>query len=255
MSKIVLPAQHPFRGIAEKLNRSHENVKNLEAEIGRFFQECEYPLLSNDKGQVIPEAVEYHSKLSVPPRFSVLSGEIIHHLRSCLDHIIWHFSDTEYRRKYMRWVEFPILKYRPSPAHVSTQYERKIKGIADTRVLSLIGRVQPYNSSGPPNSILLAIHNFDIVDKHRALVIVASTGAFEFPLNVMRDYRTDLSETPFSSPSDFVAELKRHGKLIPQVAFSDFIGGESETVIQALAGMHNAVLGIVSDFSKFLTLH
>jgi hypothetical protein len=28
----------------------------------------------------------------VPPRFSVLAGEIVHHLRSCFDHVTWNFS-------------------------------------------------------------------------------------------------------------------------------------------------------------------
>jgi hypothetical protein len=255
MNKIVLPAQHPFEGIAEKLNRSHENIKNLEAEIARFFQESDYPLLSNDNEQFIPEAVEYHSKRPVPLRFSVLSGEIIHHLRSCLDHIIWHFSDIEYRQKHVRWIDFPILKDRPSPADVFTKYERKIKGITDARILSLIERVQPYSGSVSPNSILLAIHDFDIVDKHRTLVIVASTGAFEFPIDMMQRYGTNLSENPFSAPSDFVAEFKRDGKLVPQVAFSDFVWGEPEPVVQALGGMQNAVVGIVAECSKFLARH
>jgi hypothetical protein len=62
----------------------------------------------------------------------VLSGEIIHHLRSCLDHVVWHFSDDTYRRKHVTHVQFPILKTRPTPADVFNKYERKVKGITDT---------------------------------------------------------------------------------------------------------------------------
>lgn len=256
MNKILLPTQHPFTGIAEKLNRSHENIKNLDAEISRFFQESDYPLLSNDNKQVIPEAVEYHSKRPIPLRFSVLSGEIIHHLRSCLHHIVWYFSDAEYRRKHVTWIQFPILKDRPSPADVSTRYERKIKGIKDAHILELIERVQPFQPhSGPDstNSFLLAIHDLDIVDKHRALVIVASTGAFEFPIDVIQRYATNLSEKSPPAPTDFVAECQRQGRLVPQVAFSDFVWGEPEPVIQALAGMQNVVVGIVAECSRFLS--
>ena len=67
----------PFDGIAEKLQRSNENIRNLEIEIARFFQDSKYPILSNDNQQVIPEALEYHNNCPVPLRFSVLSGEII----------------------------------------------------------------------------------------------------------------------------------------------------------------------------------
>ena len=68
MNEIVLPASHPFAGIAEKLNRSNENIRNLEAEIAGFFENSEYPLLSNDNKQLILEAVEYHRKHPIPPR-------------------------------------------------------------------------------------------------------------------------------------------------------------------------------------------
>jgi hypothetical protein len=225
MNRILLPAQHPFRGIAEKLNRSHENIKNLEAEIARFFQESEYPVLGDDNGQILPEAIDYDSELLIPLGFSVLSGEIIHHLRSCLDHLIWHFSDVEYRQRHTRWIEFPILKDRPSPTNVFTQYERKVKGIVDTRVLDLIERVQPYSGSEATNSKLLAIHNLDIMDKHRTLVIVSSTTALEIPFEVAQRYGTNVGQNLFMEPADFAAELKRHGKFVPQVAFSDFVGG------------------------------
>ncbi len=253
MNKIVLPESHPFSGIAEKLNRSHQNILNLEAEIARFFQESEYPVLSKDNKQVIAEAVEYHSKRPIPLRFSVLSGEIIHHLRSCLDHIVWHFSAPDYRKKNITAIQFPILEERPTPANVFTKYERKIKGIRDSRVRELIERLQPYNGGvDSPNIFLLAIQKLDIIDKHRALVIVASTGAFEFPIDLMERNAAHERGALGDASFDFVAEAKRHGKLIPQVAFSDVVWGEPEPVVQALMGMHNYVIKIVAEFDKFL---
>jgi hypothetical protein len=150
MNRILPPAQHPFRGIAEKLNRSHENIKNLEAEIARFFKESEYPLLTNDKAEIIPEAVEYHRKLPVPLRFSVLSGEVIHHLRSCLDHIVWHFSSGEYRREHMGWIEFPILKDRPSPTHVSWRPLPRGPVITRSATARLLRRAVPMPTAQAP---------------------------------------------------------------------------------------------------------
>jgi hypothetical protein len=252
MDKILLPVQHPFRGIAEKLNRSQENIENLEAEIARFFKESKYPVLSNDKGEIISEAVLYHSKLPVPVRFSVLSGEIVHHLRSCLDHIVWHFSDSEYRRKNLRWIEFPILKTPPSSADMLGRFERKIKGITNVRVLDFIKRVQPHAGLDHRRALLLAIHDLDIVDKHRTLVIVSSTAAMEYPLETLRENWTDLSQSALGKSADFVAKLNIQGKLVPQVAFRNFAGRESEPVIQGLARMHNVVLGVVRECDRFL---
>jgi hypothetical protein len=252
IKKIVLPSSHPFAGIAEKMNRAQENILNLQAEIARFFEESEYPVLSHDNKKIIPEAVEYHSKLPIPLRFSVLSGEVVHHLRSCLDHIVWHFSDADYRRKHITQIQFPILKERPAPADMLAKYERKIKGITDTRVLELIERVQPYNPSpGSLNSLLLPIHNLDIVDKHRTLVIVASTGAFVFPIGMM--HRAMMDERDDSTvAADFIEEFKRNGKLVPQVAFDDVGGGKQCPVVQSLGDMYNHVIQIIAAFDKLL---
>jgi hypothetical protein len=255
MNKIVLPLSHPFAGIGAKLNRSHENICNLESEIARFFQDSKYPVLSEDNQKIIPEAVEYLYKLIIPPRFSVLSGEIIHHLRSCLDHLVWHFSDAAYREEKgnIRFIEFPILKEPPTPTNVFARYERKIKGITSTGVLDLIKRLQPYNRPAPSESLLLAIHDLDIIDKHRALVIVLSSGALKFPIDLWQRYVSHECGVPGSSPVDLMGEFKNRGEILPQIAFSDFCGGESEIVVQALTGMHNYVIKIVEGFDKFLT--
>jgi hypothetical protein len=80
--------EHPFAGIAEKLKRADENIVNLNGEISKFFAESEYPVIPKPDDKRWKEALEYHRELKVPKRFSVLGGEIIHHFRSCLDHIV-----------------------------------------------------------------------------------------------------------------------------------------------------------------------
>ena len=85
------------------------------------------------------------TKRAIPLRFSVLAGEIVHHLRSCLDHIVWHFSNPAYRtdERKRRYIEFPDLKTRRVRVRF-TQYQRKKKGITDPRVRKLILACQPY---------------------------------------------------------------------------------------------------------------
>jgi hypothetical protein len=254
MDKIVLPASHPFEGIAAKLNRSNENINNLQLEIARFFDDSEYPLLSDKDGKVVREALDYHESRPIPPRFSVLAGEIIHHLRSCLDHIVWHFSDTTYREKRgnISFIGFPILKEPPTPTNVFTKYERKIKGIRNPRVLALIKQLQPYGRPDPLDSLLLAIHNLDIIDKHRELVIVLSYGAIKFPINVWQRYADYRSGVPGTSPVDLADELQKNAEIVPQIAFSEFRRGEPEIVIQGLGEMHNHVIKVVEAFDGFL---
>src|SRR6267142_5338043 len=98
-----------FDGIAQKLYRSKEHIHNLEAEIERFFKESKYPFLTDNNGEILLEALEYHRNRPVPLRFAVLAGEVVHHLRSILDHIVWQFSEPSYRQdpRNLKWIEFP----------------------------------------------------------------------------------------------------------------------------------------------------
>src|ERR1700722_16550539 len=104
----------PFEGVKAKLERSNQNILNLESEIRRFFEESTYPIIPQDDPKLLLEAMKYHQRRTIPLRFSVLAGEIAHHLRSILDHIVWIFSDPIYREKHSVWIEFPILKSRPT---------------------------------------------------------------------------------------------------------------------------------------------
>jgi hypothetical protein len=246
-ASMVLPE---FHGIEQKLKRSHENILNLEREIAAFFQSSEYPSVLDENKKIIKEAAEYHQNRPVPLRFSVLAGEIIHHLRSILDHIVWHFSEPSYREAHPRWIEFPILESRPPKKDLFTSYERKIKGITKPVVRDLIDRLQPYSCIDPVDSLLLVIHNFDIADKHRELVFVVGTGAIRLPIEVMDRYIRYKWGVPDSPPVDFGAEYQRHGDIVPEIAFSEFGRSQSEPIVQGLSDLQNYVVEIVSSFDK-----
>ena len=64
----------------------------------------------------------------------------------------------------------------------------------------------------------------DIADKHRELNIIASTGAFEIPIDLWGRYVDYQFGIPGSVKPDIAGEFKRDGKVIPQVAFSNFCG-------------------------------
>lgn len=192
---------HPFSGIAEKLKRAEEGIGNLDAEIRVFLEGGKYPILPKPNTQGWDEALAYHRDKPIPLRFSVLTGEIIHHLRSCLDHIVWHFSDENSRSK-AGGIEFPIFKSEPTDKDEISLYARKIKGITNANVLRLIESMQPYQvGADAANHSLLIIHNMDRFDKHRELVIVDSGVSLAIP-----PHRLDLIRK---------AELYTQGKLAP----------------------------------------
>src|SRR5258708_27984155 len=114
-----------FEGVLERLKRTNENILNLQTEISVFFQEGKYPVIPEDDKKLLLEAIEYHKSRVIPSRFSVLAGEIVHHLRSCLDHVVWEFSTEAYRRDHFLRNEFPVFVAPAVHRDSISLYQRK----------------------------------------------------------------------------------------------------------------------------------
>ncbi|MGB9198811.1 MAG: hypothetical protein WCB53_17955 [Terriglobales bacterium] len=241
-----------FAGIDEKLVGANENIRNLEIEISRFFQEGKYPILPEHDKEELLKAIEYHKNRVIPLRFSVLTGEAVHHLRSCLDHIAWTFSTIQYREENFRKIEFPVFEKRPVDKNSLARYEGKVKGIANPDVLNLIERLQPYNAADPINTVLFVIHNFDAIDKHRELVLSVPTGAREFGPDVQDFVAGYQRAHPEFTPVDLAIKLKPYGKLVPQISFKNFGRREIQPVIEGLMELFNETVMIVKGFAQYL---
>jgi hypothetical protein len=131
---------------------------------------------SDDQKQAFEELKKLTRDSKVPPRFSVLVGEIIHHLRSAFDHVAWQLSSQAERNnpKIARHIEFPVFTKKPKRGTEDkpSSYDRKIQGIRSFTALIRIDGLQPYKRPDPLNHDLWLIHEMDIVDKHRELNLV-----------------------------------------------------------------------------------
>ena len=237
-----------FNGIAEKLIRAKENIFGLDSEIERFFQEGEYAVLPENDRKALLEAIEYHKNLVIPPRFGVLVGEIVHHLRSCFDHIVWHFSvgaideDT--------WISFPIFPEKPKNADDRRSFERKIKRVNDASVKSLVEQFQPYNATDPLDHPLLIINDFDIIDKHRELVVCYATGSVAFPTEMQGIIEGYKREHPELDSAEIARHFKGHGTPQPCISFRNFGRREIEPVIPGLMQLFNYTVDAVKRFES-----
>jgi hypothetical protein len=238
----------PFAGIHEKLKRADENILNLQSEVSFFFEKCEYPVMPKIYSQEHAKAIQYFKQLAIPLRFGVLAGEIDHHLRSCLDHIIWEFSAESYRRSDRRWIEFPVFKERPLQEKDIARYERKIKGVSNVRVLKLIDELQPYKRTYPVTDFLWLIHEMDIIDKHRELVITHATGHMEGPWPLMREVRAHLTRN-LPMPTELKRKFDEQGQITPQISFKDLIGWEAQPIVLVLSQLTDYVRHVVSKFA------
>jgi hypothetical protein len=257
MDYLSSPA-HPFYGIGKKLERADQNILNLETEISAFFNSCEYPTIPNPKDDKWQKAVDYHKNLVIPIRFGVLTGEIVHHLRSSLDHIVWIFSSKKARREHGSVIAFPILCHNPSSPREIERFERQIQGITDGRVRNRIVALQPYHRGcNAIDDPLAIVHQMDKTDKHRELVLIGSGVNFVLPSNVSPKLAEALSLHVQSKPLSMRQQaiigdaLKDYHDVTLTVLFPKFGKRQGQAVIPSLVQLINAVVRIVESFEIF----
>ncbi len=246
---------HQLDGARKKLERADENILNLHREICFFLNDGANPVVPHRDVKVVEQAVKAHIQRPIPARFSVLAGEIIHHLRSCLDHIAWELSSDEKKAGDPRSVEFPIYKRKPIDKSQIASYKRKVDGISDTGK-RIIEQIQPYQRD--PNFMLTApdcdslwiIHQMDATDKHREPVLTAAT--FDISAGGMESLWLMLyREANF--PQDFIVSLRRafnpDSKITTQISFQDFGGRKLQPVVPSLLKLTRQVRRVLTLFN------
>lgn len=161
----------PPESIQAKIERANEHIDTLETEINSLIESDVYRLASE------PEADARKSIISVvgpspPLRFAVVVGEIIHALRSCLDHLICQLVIIN-GHAVTRDHQFPICD---TPETFKAARRRGyMKGVSAS-ARALIEELQPYKKSKEniKANVLYLLREMDNADKHRLLAVVAT---------------------------------------------------------------------------------
>lgn len=158
-----------------KLRRASETVGVLAGEIKQYLEEGGGSELLNYTAHQAEEFKQRHSRRTVPLRFSVLTGEILYHCRSALDHTVCVLIQRDGGTPTIQ-SQFPILRYRPVNRDEIRRYDNQIAGIARREVRSAIENLQPYNDPGDRDrNWLAALKDFSNTDKHRNLILHVQT--------------------------------------------------------------------------------
>jgi hypothetical protein len=158
---------HPLAGCWAKIDRAKEQVRDLDTEITALLKSGIYTVVGENQF----ERRRYVFKLLGPPvplRIAVIAGEIIHHLRSCFDYVVWALASKSGLFDTER-VNFPVCE---TPRKFASAVKNGIlKGVPKV-ARPAIEDLQPYRASDPRNSSLQIVHDLDIADKHKLLVVV-----------------------------------------------------------------------------------
>jgi hypothetical protein len=156
-----------------KFVRAAEHRKSLETKFAKVLDPKLHPI-------TIKEQIEWHRPPErsillvaddVPqfaPKFGAMVGDVIHNLRSALDHLAWRLvkAGAIPRPPKPEQVQFPLAR---SGAGFRNQLPQRLPGVPSRPHIALIRRFQPYRR-GPRGQAMLALRSFSNTDKHRMLI-------------------------------------------------------------------------------------
>lgn len=159
-------------GCVAKLERVNETIHVIRGEVESYLAEDSIRLTNvhNNGGK---EYAFVATELVAPPvRLAVLAGEVVHHLRSTLDHLVCALV-TKSGGAVTRKHQFPM-------SDTAAKYQKAcndgmIKGVS-VSAEKIIRSLQPFNNAKPQSASFYVMHELDIADKHRLLLVVASVG-------------------------------------------------------------------------------
>jgi hypothetical protein len=161
---------HPLDGCQAKLERAQESIISLEAEIQKHLKDSPPPKVV---GAFKPDGLIYeftaYGRPIVPLRFQVITGEVIHHLRSCLDHLIYTLV-THNGKEPSRQNQFPIFSKESDFKSRSKSFLQGVPQGASEKITEM----QPFNEQDPNDSILKIVSDLNNRDKHNLLIVVAA---------------------------------------------------------------------------------
>src|ERR1051325_843458 len=244
--------------IRVKVERAKQHLRDLEVERYSFMNNSPYRIERENDSQTgynIYRVFDIH----IPPiEIGLIAGDIIHNLRSALDHLAYQLvlvgGGTPNRQ-----TAFPIWE-------LSTEYHaqrhRRVQGMSQNAI-DAIDAAEPYQ--GGKGAGLWVLHYMDIADKHHELLtalINVTEARFTIPGFWERNYRGvgGVSFPNFGKPlkdGDVVAtreaDMDNDMNITFDVAFTEPDIIEGRTVIKTLQRLVDLVDDLILSFRPLLT--
>lgn len=158
-------------GVRAKIARAKDQVSGLDAEVHEFLETGPYVIRVEYEAASGEDLYRVRVLRQPPLRISAIVGEIVHDLRSALDHLAWQLTEPTRRG---RDTGFPIFSSAWGPGETSeAQFLARVEGMSPDAV-AVIQRLQP-RQPGPPvdeQNLLGRLHRMNLEDKHRLLNVL-----------------------------------------------------------------------------------
>jgi hypothetical protein len=242
-----------FDGSRLKIKRAKHHIMDLNTIVSSFLKTDFYSLVVDQDPQSGNYILKFGSVKSLPPDIPTIIGDAIHNMSSALDLIIGDIVWEKLRERPKR-LTFPVLKLRSELIGIIKH--GKIHE-ADSSLCDLIADViKPYEGGNDP---LLALHELDIIDKHRLVIPVIQATELN-GVDFHDDNGNEFCGTGFSVDraghifnaieTSAKIHIDNYGQPSFEVLFDQGLPLEGEPIIPTLHQFAQLVTNIVEIFEK-----
>lgn len=151
-----------------KAGRARELLEQLKAAREEVVRANFMNVVFHRDGRDVVALLHYFAPM--PTQLSCIVGDVVHNLRTALDHLacaaVEQGGGTVTRR-----TQFPVNETQDA-FHKAVFRGEQLKG-APSAFIAFVESLQPYHSAVPSENLLHVIHRLDIRDKHRQLLVAA----------------------------------------------------------------------------------
>lgn len=180
----------PLASCWAKLDRAGETLQSLTAEIEAFNVLAAKQI--ELKHGLTPDGMEYvitaHGTIVIPARFAVIVGEIVHHMRSALDHLICDLVVANGDQVTTRH-QYPICS--TPELYKDAVKKGNVRGLKKS-TYEIIEAHQPYTQKNPADTVLAVVQDFNNQDKHRLLLVTSAVAALHDEITIGGEASTAL---------------------------------------------------------------
>ena len=188
----------PFTGIRLKLSRALDEFKALDKEIASFINTKPHPYRPSVNFNVTTRVLtlRVHIEKAPNPIWGIRIGEVIHNLRSALDHAVWELvvRNKGVAPKIPSKNQFPIFQTEIGHRSFDTTGTQLMLAGVSSGAIDLIRTEQPFCTGEKLECPLWHLQELSNADKHRTIHVtgtMVSEYKFTMPplLEPIRDIR------------------------------------------------------------------
>lgn len=159
----------PFIGPYLKVERAEHHIRELESIFAAALIEGERPRVSHKDVHLVGQAGNFFWQL--PKHVVTILGDSVHNLRASLDHAFCILVNANPGNSANRRTQFPFCENREKFYDKHAKEMKKSKSApSDPALAEIADVIGPYCGTD-----LYAVHELDIIDKHRGLIPTVAT--------------------------------------------------------------------------------